>query len=382
MVFFFLFNNSNMIAQEPELLNNIWYVDSIIVNNEATQAPRKPEMTLETFFSSNGMSNEMCCAGQMEMQLTFDSNPATFGINNLDIIIENCTDINFNNFRDLYVEFFQDNTNDEFEYNISTQIANFGDYLILTITNPAGAVVTFYNTPHYLQTDHYIFDVYNNDGVWHLTGIVVDETPYPISYDTAHQTSITFSRNGNFHSQICGEIVSKAAFISDENEKFYILCENLDFTPGNCQNTNLTDTEQQYYNFLQSLANGSIATFQTYIADFGDSCSEVNGIDLYDPATNTWVFLADCVDYLSIDSFDQKFITIYPNPTSETLYIDLKNNTQAVKANLYNLEGKLIQTLKLASTQEIDVKNLNMGMYLLVLEDENGNVLNKKFVKK
>src|SRR5690606_15071310 len=177
------------------------------------------------------------------------------------------------------------------------------------------------NTPHNLQLDDYIFDVYNAQGIWYLTGMVVDGTPYPISYQDAYQTTITFSKDGNFYSQICGEIVSKAAFTNGGNGDFYILCENLTFTSGNCQNPDLTVIEQQYYNFLQDLANGNIATFQTYIASFGNSCSEINGIDLYDPATNTWVFLADCVESLSTNSFNQQTITFYPNPVSETLYI-------------------------------------------------------------
>jgi len=370
-------------AQNQVLLDESWFVQSLTINGQTTEAPREPEMTIEAFFSNNDMLNEMCCAGEMALQLTYDNIQSTFEIISINTIIENCAEANFNNFRDLYVDFF-DYTNDDFDYNISQENNNyFGSYLMLTVTNPAGNIVEFYNTPHNLQLDDYIFDVYNAQGIWYLTGMVVDGTPYPISYQDAYQTTITFSKDGNFYSQICGEIVSKAAFTNGGNGDFYILCENLTFTSGNCQNPDLTVIEQQYYNFLQDLANGNIATFQTYIASFGNSCSEINGIDLYDPATNTWVFLADCVESLSTNSFNQQTITFYPNPVSETLYITIKNHDQAVNTNLYNLNGKLIQTYELnASTQAIDVKNLTNGVYFLVLESENGSVMTKKFVKK
>src|SRR5690606_2741993 len=123
-------------AQNQVLLDESWFVQSLTINGQTTEAPREPEMTIEAFFSNNDMLNEMCCAGEMALQLTYDNIQSTFEIISINTIIENCAEANFNNFRDLYVDFF-DYTNDDFDYNISQENNNyFGSYLMLTVTNP------------------------------------------------------------------------------------------------------------------------------------------------------------------------------------------------------------------------------------------------------
>ncbi|PKP26107.1 MAG: hypothetical protein CVU03_05380 [Bacteroidetes bacterium HGW-Bacteroidetes-2] len=384
-LFFILFISIFGNAQEIGLINNTWYVHSMSINSQIIEAPRFPEMTVQAFFGNNEMLNEMCCSGQLELEITFDNNQSTFEVNNVDTVIENCTNNDLNNFRDLYIDFFQDNTASVFEYDIQELIANMGNYLSLTITNLVGDTVELYNSPHDPQVDYYIFSEYTT---WYLTGIIIDGTSHQISYETASQTAVTFSIDGSFNSQICGEIISKAAFINDDgggafgSGNFYIPCENIIFIPGDCDDNSLTTIEQHYYSFLQNLVNGNIAIYQRGHADFSDVCGSIEIIELYDSETNSWVFLADCVEPLSTNTFIQNSVVLYPNPVNDILFIQTTDcNPCTVK--IYTPNGKLLykESLK-ASQDKIDVKELSTGIYFLVMENDIGTKQFQKFVKK
>lgn len=385
LVIIFSFGN----AQETELLNHTWYLHSLAVSGQTTEAPRTPEMTVQVFFDNNDMLSEMCCAGQIALQLTFDNTQPVFEINDIDTIIDNCTDNNQNDFRDLYIDFFQDNIVGNFEYNIQENNGYIGTYHTLTITNPAGDTVVFYSIPHNLQVDYYIFgDEPPFQTQWYLTGVIIDGILQFLPYETALQTVITFSRDGSFHSRLCGEIVSKITFVNDDGGgsfgtgEFYILCEDLTFTPGNCEDSSLTEIEQHYYNFLQNLANGNTVVYQRGHADFADFCGSIEMIDFYDPATNSWFFLADCIEPLSTNSYSRDSIVFYPNPVDDILTIQATDcSTCSIK--IYNPNGKLLYSENLNPNQhKINLKDLSSGIYFLAIENEFGIKQTRKFLKK
>ncbi len=70
-------------------------------------------------------------------------------------------------------------------------------------------------------------------------------------------------------------------------------------------------------------------------------------------------------------------ITLYPNPTSSTLYI--KGTRMAPVVSIFNLQGAFIKEMKVNASQ-IDVAELNNGMYVIHIDD-NGTIYRKLFVK-
>ncbi|WP_396146280.1 T9SS type A sorting domain-containing protein, partial [Flavobacterium sp.] len=69
-------------------------------------------------------------------------------------------------------------------------------------------------------------------------------------------------------------------------------------------------------------------------------------------------------------------IKIYPNPTTD--FIDIETNLNVKEISLYTISGQLI----LSSNQKrVLTSNLPKGIYLLKLEDENGNIATKRIVK-
>ena len=69
-------------------------------------------------------------------------------------------------------------------------------------------------------------------------------------------------------------------------------------------------------------------------------------------------------------------LKLYPNPTDNTLFI--KGNKNLMKVSVYNMLGK--EVLSKMNTNNIDVKVLPKGVYIIKISDDIGQI-NKKFIK-
>lgn len=81
------------------------------------------------------------------------------------------------------------------------------------------------------------------------------------------------------------------------------------------------------------------------------------------------------IDFQEIDEFADNQLIIYPNPTSDYLYI--KTNSTLEKVRILNLEGKEI----FVSDQPlIDLSNYENGLYFIELKTEDGKLIRKKIM--
>ncbi|GGE24013.1 aryl-sulfate sulfotransferase [Psychroflexus planctonicus] len=87
--------------------------------------------------------------------------------------------------------------------------------------------------------------------------------------------------------------------------------------------------------------------------------------------------LTQCNNVLSQQDFEITDVNIYPNPTSGTLYI--KTDFPIEELNVFDLNGK--KMLKQKMTDQLDVSNLDSGIYFLVLKN-GSNYITKKIVKR
>jgi hypothetical protein len=82
-----------------------------------------------------------------------------------------------------------------------------------------------------------------------------------------------------------------------------------------------------------------------------------------------------------IEDLQKAGVILYPNPVTHTLTIDLGRN-HGERLSITDLTGKLILDKKnLGTIEELDVSNLNNGVYLLSIQI-NEKVLSTRFVKK
>lgn len=81
-------------------------------------------------------------------------------------------------------------------------------------------------------------------------------------------------------------------------------------------------------------------------------------------------------------------LTLYPNPTKDLLTATVKmENPSNLSYKIMDVQGRSLQNIKLSSNGsgknnfEIDTSDLSQGVYILLINDENGNTINRKFVK-
>lgn len=68
-------------------------------------------------------------------------------------------------------------------------------------------------------------------------------------------------------------------------------------------------------------------------------------------------------------------IKIYPNPTSDILTLELTNTNQAQKISLYNVHGRLILEKYISDRTELDVSDLESGVYMIKLNNIFHNII-------
>ncbi len=147
---------------------------------------------------------------------------------------------------------------------------------------------------------------------------------------------------------------------------------------------------QGYY--LETSSNGTAFQSIGYVPATGKTVYSLNYID---KISGTVYFRIKNVDfdgktkYSAIIKLFSKEIILnslqaYPQPAIEQVTIQHNKATEKAVFTLYNAEGKiLMQKLAMPNTQQtqINIANLNSGMYLLRFDDGSGKVQSKSIIK-
>jgi len=85
---------------------------------------------------------------------------------------------------------------------------------------------------------------------------------------------------------------------------------------------------------------------------------------------------------LGVDDFSLKTSSIYPNPSNGNFSIETKTGLDQI--NVYSLTGVLVETIGVknkANIVEVSLKNLQSGIYLIELKNENDKSWEKIIIK-
>ena len=168
-----------------------------------------------------------------------------------------------------------------------------------------------------------------------------------------------------------------------------------------------TNADQDYFKLhIYGYSNGSIAdSTEFYLADFTHTDSTLDYIVTdwqyvellpgpYDSVSfdlsssdvgafgmNTPAYF--CIDNvgnfpLSSNTINQETINIYPNPSSDFIYINSKDSDNYT-ISLFNILGELMIDKKI-NLQQLNLSNLPNGQYFLKIESESG-IINEKILK-
>jgi hypothetical protein len=141
---------------------------------------------------------------------------------------------------------------------------------------------------------------------------------------------------------------------------------------------NNADLSTEQFSSYQWLLNGSAiqgADQQNYTAsqngDYSVKVTDANGCENTGDAVN--------VTTVGINDYDYLGFTIYPNPTTSTIYVETKVNNAEI--NIISLEGRVLMNKNMSSNKTIiDISSLAHGMYIIEMKAEN-NISRARVVK-
>lgn len=149
-----------------------------------------------------------------------------------------------------------------------------------------------------------------------------------------------------------------------------------------CYDNNLTDLDVRNGNNTNIYSDGFL-TYNNpnltciFVDDVTYSSTNWTNID----PNSTFVETETACDALSIDDETIKQnIQLYPNPTSDTIYIKSTNEIDFKRITLTNVLGQVLFEKK--SVNKIDLSYFKKGIYFIKIEDDNGNQISYKIIKK
>jgi hypothetical protein len=135
------------------------------------------------------------------------------------------------------------------------------------------------------------------------------------------------------------------------------------------------------FRFIDTTSNGpydpATKCFQGYVVIGLDSTLIYVGNDL-----NTAVSVAlNASQVAGLESVDEQTnsFNIYPNPVTSLLQFDTSADIKNIQ--IHNQTGELVFQSQLTQSKTIDVSDLKEGIYFLLMEEKNGLILSRKFLK-
>ncbi|CAM3331559.1 T9SS type A sorting domain-containing protein [Aequorivita lipolytica] len=193
--------------------------------------------------------------------------------------------------------------------------------------------------------------------------------------DNNQLSELDISGNVNLESLGCSFNQLNSLGLSGNSKLDYLECTDNQLNSlflDNGNNNNMT--------VMISTGNENLMCIQ--VDDENATYPECGGFPLEGWCKDDWSsYSEDCS--LSLTDLKGIYFSLYPNPATNRLYINATNPTANLKVKILNIEGKLIRTenLEIQDQTSIGVSNLKSGLYLLNIEDENGNKAIKKFLK-
>lgn len=72
---------------------------------------------------------------------------------------------------------------------------------------------------------------------------------------------------------------------------------------------------------------------------------------------------------------------VYPNPTSDYLYIQSGRPSMSSQLKIIDMSGRVMRCDEIDMSAKIDLRELSSGAYIFLLEDDQGELSSGKFIK-
>ena len=210
---------------------------------------------------------------------------------------------------------------------------------------------------------------------WYLDKIVLENGDEHIPVPNNDVPHIALMFNGqepyNFETIVCNDFVAELDY--DSNISFAIT--HSEMTLLICEPIENYSFEGMHFGFFLTETNDHIEApfYYEITTDENDNKMLIITNEREDQAIYG-------NQQLSTTQFENIRFSVYPNPVSEILHI--AHLQTVAKAIVYNINGQQIKTKNISSiNKEINVSQLQNGLYFLVLEASGGKQQTIKFLK-
>lgn len=148
----------------------------------------------------------------------------------------------------------------------------------------------------------------------------------------------------------------------------YPVLQSGDFVPKSGTRINFVATPDQGYKTNSWSVNNSLIQFE----GVGGNVQVPNTYDLYNPTSDVNLIVSFVVAETSVRNASFETLTLYPNPAQDMVRIVAESNIDRVE--IYSLSGTLQQTETAFGVHNMNIQlgNLNAGMYLLKIFTNEG----------
>lgn len=191
-------------------------------------------------------------------------------------------------------------------------------------------------------------------------------------------TRITLDTNYMYRNPSTGIYIHDMMYYND-----YIFAVNDSFVGNNPQILKVFDTQIREVYSMSIPSSGRFlpltdSTFIIYQGDF------TGGTYLYKMNLDSLRAITPSDTNVGIheNSSHEHQVTVYPNPTNSTLFVNFNQELQAI-ISLYSLNGSLILQKQVNTTEtQLDVSSLPTGVYVLEAQTKNGIETQKVVIEK
>ena len=383
------FNFLGVIAQNQELIDNDWFVQ-MVKEDEIFETTLNwdPELRFKIEFLSDKMVVTGCCGGKFESNLNYIGGNAIQFLNLTEIDVISCNESSTMHFYLAIKSVFNSMVGEIINYSIVDYPTFPSGIKTITLNHPTNNMfVDVYNTPNEV-TDSSLSPYWAQQPplhIWSLTSVVYQEEVYDLPYGAAIAVADVFK--GTFTIFLCGDIFVAINFswfldVTELHGPCFISCANIESTTGLCEPVEGYD-ESYLQNFKQRTIDFMTEYSQeimTFIVTLGSARKLV--IEKGYPSDDKLVFHSN-ENYTDIDENDLILnVTIYPNPAVDEVFI-YNPTAGTIEVGLYNISGKLVLQKEFNHTNNtLNISDIEVGVYFLVVETPQGEKTVKKVVKK
>ena len=122
------------------------------------------------------------------------------------------------------------------------------------------------------------------------------------------------------------------------------------------------------YNNAQS--NTTFENVTKFYFSNGNLVIDQSGVETSIPTSTVQRLELAAITTQDISEWGEDAIFVYPNPTSDKLFFSCKEN-QEVTVSVYTMNGQLLLSEQMNTSESLNVSSLAKGMYLIRINNQN-----------